>query len=59
VPLYYTGLTDIAKVKEKEGSFKNYKLNRDYTIDLTFTIAAESYTWFVIEGVTNNKFSAL
>jgi len=59
VPLYYTGLTDIAKVKEKEGSFKNYKLNRDYTIDLTFTIAPESYTWFVIEGSANAKLSAL
>ncbi|WP_199748300.1 alpha-galactosidase [Pedobacter sp. KBW01] len=59
VPLYYTGLTDIARVKEKEGSFKNYKLNRDYTVDLTFTIAPESYTWFVIEGVTNSKLSAL
>ncbi|SDD08684.1 alpha-galactosidase [Pedobacter soli] len=59
VPLYYTGLTDMAKVKEKEGSFKNYKLNRDYTIDLTFTIAPESYTWFVIEGSTSTKTSAL
>jgi len=59
VPLYYTGLTDIAKIKEKEGSFKTYKLNRDYTIDLTFTIAAESYTWFVIEGSASTKLSAL
>lgn len=49
VPLYYTGLTDRAKVREKEGSAKNYKLNRDYTIDLSFSLSPESYTWFVIE----------
>ncbi len=49
VPLYYTGLTTLAKVREKEGLVKTYKLNRDYTIDMTVTIAPEDYTWFVIE----------
>lgn len=48
VPLYYTGLTDIARIREKEGPVKSYKLNRDYTIDLTFTINPEGYTWFVV-----------
>ena len=51
VPLYCTGLTDIANVKEKGGNFNTHKLNRDYTIDLTCSIDAESYTWFVTEGV--------
>lgn len=49
IPLYYTGLTTQAKVREKEGPFKIYKLNRDYTIDMTFSVAPDSYTWFVIE----------
>ncbi len=49
VPLYYTGLTDAAKVREKEGKSVRHKLNRDFTIDLTFTIPAEDYTWFVFE----------
>jgi hypothetical protein len=49
IPLYYTGLTTLAKVREKEGAFKTYKLNRDYSIDMTFTIAPDSYTWFVME----------
>ncbi|MEP7317338.1 MAG: alpha-galactosidase [Panacibacter sp.] len=49
VPLYYTGLTNMAYIKEKEGSTKPYKLNRNYEIKLSFTIAPESYTWFVIE----------
>ncbi len=49
IPLYYTGLTTVANVREKGGAFKTYKLNRDYTIDITFSIAPDSYTWFVIE----------
>lgn len=49
MPLYYTGLTVSAKVKEKEGAYKTYQLNRNYEIELTFTIEPESYTWFVIE----------
>ena len=49
IPLYYTGLTTIAKVQEKGGVAKTYRLNRDYTIDFTFTIAAEGYTWFTVE----------
>nr|WP_198160751.1 alpha-galactosidase [Pedobacter panaciterrae] len=54
VPLKYTGLLDIGRLSEKGGPVKAYKLNRDYTIDLTFTINAGGYTWFVIEG-QNNK----
>lgn len=49
LPLYYTGLTNVATIREKETTTKNYKLNRNYNVDFTFTIAAESYTWFVIE----------
>lgn len=49
VPLYYTGLTNTASVREKEGKAGIYKLNRDYTIDLTFSIEPEGYTWFVIQ----------
>jgi len=49
LPLYYTGLTKTAQVKEKEGPTKSYTLNRNYEIPITFSIAPESYTWFVIE----------
>jgi len=49
VPLYYTGLTDIVSVREKEGTAIKYTLNRNYEIELSFTIEPESYTWFVIE----------
>jgi len=49
VPLYYSGLTDNAKIREKEGVAKNYKINRNYEAELTFTIEPECYTWYVVE----------
>jgi hypothetical protein len=49
LPLYYTGLTDSANVREKEGAIKQYTLNRNYEIELSFIIEPESYTWFAIE----------
>ncbi|MET0244636.1 MAG: alpha-galactosidase, partial [Flavitalea sp.] len=49
VPLYYTGLTAVAKIREGEGSPKLFTLNRDYTVDLNVTIPAGGYKWFVIE----------
>lgn len=49
VPLYYTGLTDSAVVKEQNGEGKRLRLNRDYTIELTITIQAKGYNWYVIE----------
>ena len=49
LPLYYTGLTQEATIKDAKGVAKKYILNRDYTIDFTFTIPADSYSWYVIE----------
>ncbi len=49
VPLYYSGLTTTALVREKENGFKKYILNRNYEIELRFSIEPESYTWFIIE----------
>mgnify|MGYP000309217930 FL=1 len=49
LPLYYTGLSKTAIIKDAKGISKIYTLNRDYTINFTFTIAADSYSWFLIE----------
>ena len=49
VPLYYTGLTSVAKVMEKGKAAKSYTLNRNYEIEYTCTLAPESYTWVLIE----------
>ncbi len=49
VPLYYSGMTTTATVSEKGLNAKKYLLNRNYEIELTFSIDPESYTWFVVE----------
>ncbi|WP_020527051.1 NPCBM/NEW2 domain-containing protein [Flexithrix dorotheae] len=49
LPLYYTGLSDTAQIREKEGPAKTYKLARDYSVRLDVTIPANSYTWYVVE----------
>ncbi|NNV55955.1 alpha-galactosidase [Panacibacter sp. KCS-6] len=49
VPLYYTGLTKTARIRQQGGAAKTYTLNRNYNIQITVTIAAESYTWFTVE----------
>ena len=49
LPLYYTGLTKIARIKEKEGTAKTFTLNRNYEVELTITLKPDSYSWWVIE----------
>lgn len=49
LPLYYTGLSDKALVREKEGKSKSYTLNRNYEIEVDITIPAEGFTWLVLE----------
>ncbi|MEO7046347.1 MAG: hypothetical protein ABI091_13640, partial [Ferruginibacter sp.] len=49
LPLYYTGLKKVAKIREKESASKVYNLNRDYSVEIPVTIAAHGFTWFVIE----------
>ena len=46
VPLYYTGLTNKASVKEKDGPAKVLALNRNYEVELTVTIPANGSNWF-------------
>ena len=49
VPLYYTGLDKVARIREQEGRTKSYKLDRDYCVTLEVRIPANGYTWFVVE----------
>ena len=49
LPLYYTGLTDIAQVSEQANPWKNYNLARDYHIDLPISLPALGITWFLIK----------
>ena len=49
LPLYYTGLTERARVREQGGEPILYELARDFSIEIPVTIPAEGRTWLVIE----------
>jgi hypothetical protein len=49
LPLYYTGLTNKAVIREQGGTPKIYQLNRDYTADIEAKIEANGYTWLTVE----------
>jgi len=49
LPLYYTGLSHKARIREKEGVASEQILGRDYAVKLHFTLQPGAYTWFVIE----------
>jgi len=49
VPLYYTGLTDQAKIREQEKTSEYYTLDRDYIIELEVRVMPNWYNWYVIE----------
>jgi hypothetical protein len=50
LPLYYTGLTDSALVREQEGDATRYGLDREYGVDVPVLLDARGITWFVVEG---------
>lgn len=49
IPLYYTGLTRTAVVKEKGLGGKSYALDRQYEIEVEFSLPASSYQWYTVE----------
>ena len=50
LPLYYTGLTEKARIGEKDADFVDYELARDYSVSLPVNVEAFGVTWFVIKG---------
>ena len=48
LPLYYTGLTTMASISCQDQPSISYSLDRYFCVGLPVTVAAESYTWFVI-----------
>jgi len=49
LPLYYTGLSDRARIREQENSAQSYKLDRKFEITLDVKVEPRGFTWFVIE----------
>ena len=49
LPLYYTGLTEVAMIREQEGESVEYKLDRKYNVYVPLKMDPMSITWFVVE----------
>jgi hypothetical protein len=49
LPLYYTGLTKTAVIREQRGKSSKYELDREYNVEIPVDIAPKSITWFVVE----------
>jgi len=48
-PLYYTGLTETASIREQEGDARKIELDRKYNVKLDVKMPPKSHTWFVFE----------
>jgi len=49
LPLYYTGVSRTARVREQEGSVRKYSLDREYNVQIPVDVPANGNTWLVIE----------
>ncbi len=49
LPLYYTGITDVASIREKESAPSHLNLNRSYEVELEVEVQPNWYNWYVIE----------
>jgi len=49
LPLYYTGLTKTATIREQQGISSEYELDREYNVEIPVDIAPRSITWLVVE----------
>lgn len=50
LPLYHTGLTDSALVREQEGGSTRHRLGREYGVDVSVSLGAKGITWIVVEA---------
>ena len=49
LPLYYTGLTKTASIRQQQGKSSEYELDREYNDEIPVDMAPRSITWFVVE----------
>ncbi|UCG58072.1 MAG: hypothetical protein JSU70_00925 [Phycisphaerales bacterium] len=49
LPLYYTGLTRTAKIRERQHRARKYKLDREHQVEVPVQLDARGVTWFVAE----------
>ena len=49
LPLYYTGLTKTASIRQQRGKSSKYELDRQYNVEIPADMAPGSITCFVVE----------
>ena len=49
LPLYYTGLSERARVRERDGAAQILLLDREYAVRVPVELPAGGFTWLVIE----------
>jgi hypothetical protein len=49
LPLYYTGLTQTARIRQEEGKPRTYKLDHGYNVTVPVAVPAQGRTWLTIE----------
>ncbi|MBN2128955.1 MAG: hypothetical protein JW741_05635, partial [Sedimentisphaerales bacterium] len=49
LPLYYTGLTRTANIRERDGKPTRYRLDRHYNVAVPLEMSARSVTWLLVE----------
>ncbi len=49
LPLYYTGLTSVARIRVGDGPAKSFQLDRHYSVEVNIAIPARGHTWLVVE----------
>jgi hypothetical protein len=49
LPLYYSGLTDKAMIREQEAASAEYTLDRAYDVNVPVKLGPKGITWFVVE----------
>lgn len=47
--LYYTGLTEVARIRENGGPSRRFKLSRDYSVALPVRVPPQGMVWFTLE----------
>ena len=52
LPLYYTGLSDVAHIREGEAEPKRYKIDRNYNVEIPIKMDAKRVSYLVIESET-------
>jgi hypothetical protein len=49
LPLYYTGLTKTARIRQQRGKSIKFELDWQYNVEIPVNMAPKSVSWFIIE----------